>query len=228
MDAIKSHFAHQVTNKGLDFRMGLSDTVPTDLIGDPYRLKQVLVSLVGNAVKFTKTGSIKIHVDLKDKTEQEAFVLFTIEDTGIGIPADKLNTVFESFAQADMDISRGYGGAGLGLAISKGLVQLQGGDISASSKPGEGSVFSFFIPYAIKPRAGDRSAESDHALQLRGKRFLVVEDNEVNKQLIGFVLQKVGGIVDIASHGKEAVDYFEQNGIYDRGIRGVHVADGDG
>jgi PAS domain S-box-containing protein len=228
LDIVKGQYAHLLTNKGLSFELVIDDDVPGLLIGDPSRLKQVLISLLGNAVKFTKAGNINIHVSVKEKTPLETILLFTIRDTGIGIPGDKLDTIFESFAQANMDISRGYGGAGLGLAISKGLVQLQGGEIWADSIPGEGSVFSFYIPYGLKQQADDHSAEPDFTSQLQGKRFLVVEDNEVNQKLIGFVLKKVGGIVDIASHGKEAVEFFEQKREYDLVIMDLQMPVMDG
>jgi len=228
LDIVKNQFAYEVHNKGLSLGLFIDDTVPTLLIGDPYRLKQVLINLVGNAVKFTKAGSIKIMVSIKEQKDLEALIMFTIKDTGIGISENKLTTIFESFAQANMDISRGYGGAGLGLAISKGLVQVQGGDISVKSIPGEGSAFSFYIPYGLKQEAGNKAVESDHALQLRGKRFLVVEDNEVNQKLISVVLKKVGGIVEIAAHGKEAVAYFEQNHAYDLVIMDLQMPVMDG
>ena len=228
LEAVKNQFAHQVNGKGLDFRVLIDNTVPPYLLGDPYRLKQVLINLVGNAVKFTKKGGIQIHVSLQQKLEKQARILFSIEDTGIGISDDKLNSIFESFAQANIDISRLYGGAGLGLAISKGLVQLQGGEIFAKSKTGEGAVFSFYLPYGLKQKTENESAHFDIALRLKGKHFLVVEDNEVNQKLIGFVLKKVGGLVDIASHGKEAIGYFEQNRIYDLIIMDLQMPVMDG
>jgi len=228
LEVVKNEFAHQVNNKGLDFRVLVDNAVPPSLIGDPYRLKQVLVNLVGNAVKFTKKGGIQIHVSLQQKTENSARLLFTVEDTGIGISGEKLESIFESFAQANMDISRRYGGAGLGLAISRGLVQLQGGSISVKSKPDEGSAFSFDIPYGLKQNTDNGPAQFDYASRLKGKRFLVVEDNEVNQKLIGVVLKKVGGLVDIASNGKEAIGYFEQNRIYDLIIMDLQMPVMDG
>ena len=229
LEAVKNQFTHPVKNKGLDFHVLVDNAVPASLIGDPYRLKQVLVNLVGNAVKFTKKGGIQIHVSLQQKLEKEATVLFAIEDTGIGISEDKLDTIFESFAQANIDISRRYGGAGLGLAISKGLVLLQGGEIFAKSKSGEGAVFSFYLPYRLKQKTEDNgSSLFDYTFRLKGKQFLVVEDNVVNQKLIGFVLQKVGAQVDIASDGKEAISYFEQNRMYDLIIMDLQMPVMDG
>jgi signal transduction histidine kinase len=157
LEALKAQFAHDLSARNLSFNITMDDRVPALLIGDPYRLKQVLVSLVGNAIKFTKKGAISIHVSLKEQHKDHIEILFRVADTGIGIPADKMETIFENFAQASMDISKGYGGAGLGLSISRGLVQIQGGQIEAQSIPGEGSVFSFHIPYGL-PKAMMKSS----------------------------------------------------------------------
>jgi len=227
LEAVQNQFAHQLSSKSLDFRVLIDNDVPPTLIGDQYRLKQILINLIGNAVKFTKTGGIQVHLGLQQKTETTAIILFTVRDTGIGISAEKLQTIFERFAQANMDISRRYGGAGLGLAISKGLVQLQGGGILVESTPGKGSVFSFHIAYSIK-KSTEEVPAVDYASRLKDKRFLVVEDNEVNQKLIGFVLQKVGGKVDIASDGKEAIAYFEQNKSYDLIIMDLQMPVMDG
>jgi PAS domain S-box-containing protein len=228
MEIIRNQFAHDVARKKLSFDLRIERDVPASLVGDPYRLRQVLVSLVGNAIKFTNAGRISVHVCTKEKTAKTIFLSFTVQDTGIGIPADKLQTIFKSFAQATMDISRGYGGAGLGLAISKGLVEILGGSISAESEAGRGSVFSFDIPYELP-----LSIEGDEAGvvvngRLYGKRFLVVEDNEVNQKLIGSVLKKVGGINDIASNGKEAIEYFKKGREYDLVIMDLQMPVMDG
>ncbi len=220
---IKKQFDYQATKKGIVFIINIHETVPALVTGDPYRLKQVLVNLVDNAVKFTNSGTIEIGVGLQHVSGRELILLFTITDTGIGIPADKQETIFKSFAQATMDISQGYGGAGLGLAISKGLVQLQGGDISVKSSPGHGAAFSFYIPYSIKDDTVQAPKAFDPAEQLKGKHFLVVEDNPVNQRLVSFVLQKVGGITDIASNGKEAIELLQKKNDYDLIIMDVQM-----
>jgi PAS domain S-box-containing protein len=216
LDSVRLQFSHEAISRGLAFNITMDERVPRLLTGDPYRLRQVLVSLVGNAVKFTRKGAISIHISLREKKADTVTILFRVADTGIGIAADKLEAIFENFAQASMDISRGYGGAGLGLSISRGLVRIQGGDISAESKPGEGSVFSFYLPFGLPDgveEMKEESAEIDS--RLRGRHFLVVEDNEVNQKLIGFVLKKAGGIFDIAENGKEAIALLEQGKRYD-------------
>ena len=228
LDESKKQFAHPVANKNLDFRVVVDDAVPAVLTGDVYRLKQVLSNLIGNAIKFTNEGSIRLEVTVESQKDQVANILFTLSDTGIGIPEDKLQTIFESFAQANKDISRGYGGSGLGLTISKELIELQGGYISAKSKPGQGAVFCFMIPYGVKKEKNNLSAEQHSKERLNGKRFLIVEDNLVNQRLISFVLQKVGIIVDVASNGREAVTYFETNHTCDLVIMDLQMPIMDG
>ena len=228
LDEIKKQFAHQIANKKIDFNIFIDQSVTNMLTGDAYRLKQVLANLVGNAIKFTHNGGVQLKVAVQEKTDYSANILFTLSDTGIGIPEDKLDTIFESFAQANKDISRGYGGAGLGLTISKELILLQNGSISVKSKPGEGSVFSFLIPMGIKQDKDEISSSQDTAQLLSGKRFLVVEDNLVNQRLISFVLQKVGGVVDLASNGKEAVTYFENKNTCDLVIMDLQMPVMDG
>ncbi len=228
LEVIRNQFAHEVARKKLSFDLRIDRDVPASIVGDPYRLKQALVSLVGNAVKFTHKGRVNVHVSIKEKTAKTVSLTFRVQDTGIGIPEDKLQTIFKSFAQATMDISRGYGGAGLGLAISKGLVEILGGDISAQSEVGTGSEFSFTIPYELPQSVGNEDEVVVVNGRLYGKRFLVVEDNEVNQKLIGSVLKKVGGINDIASHGKEAIEYFEQGREYDLVIMDLQMPVMDG
>jgi signal transduction histidine kinase len=156
-------FEHRITKKGLVFRTELDPAIPRRLIGDPHRLNQVLINLIGNAVKFTARGQIHLKVALQERREDGVLLLFTITDTGIGIPPDSLPFIFDNFSQAGQDISRRYGGTGLGLTICKQLLQLQGGDVTASSKVGKGSVFNFYLPYGYSeepPLNGKTGAKS--------------------------------------------------------------------
>ena len=226
LDEVKKQFTYQVANKALDFQIHIDAAVPAVLTGDAYKLKQILSNLIGNAIKFTHEGSIRLVVNVQSQKEQTANILFTLSDTGIGIPEDKLQTIFESFAQANKEISRGYGGSGLGLSISKGLIELQGGSISVKSKPGQGSVFSFTIPLGVKKEK--EAVVSNNTERLMGKRFLVVEDNLVNQRLISFVLQKVGIVVEVASNGREAVMYFENGNTCDLVIMDLQMPVMDG
>jgi len=212
----KAIFAHRLKKKGLQLNVIVDENVPTVLSGDPYRLNQILINLLGNAIKFTEHGGVEILVKLRNQTTNQIEVFFSVTDTGIGIPEDKLADIFESFTQASYDTTRRYGGTGLGLAISKQLVELQNGDIYVSSTEGKGSVFSFYIPYGYsqhpqKTQPVVHTSESDFKDALQNKQFLVVEDNEVNQKLITYVLNKIGGIITIANNGKEAIDLLAIN-----------------
>ena len=183
--------------------MGLPETV----IGDPYRLNQVLVNIIGNAVKFTVSGEVRMKTDVVQQAGNKATIRFTISDTGMGVPEEKANIIFEPFMQAGPEIARNYGGAGLGLSICKGLLELQGGSIQFANKSGGGAEFIIQVPYEVQQ---EPSAERDESQLLKDKHFLVVEDNEVNQKLVSYVLKKVGGTVDIANNGKVAIDLLEQ------------------
>ncbi len=215
MDEVKKYFEPSLTHKDLGFKLSIDKKVPRHVKGDAFRLKQILTNLIGNAIKFTDTGHIELSLTLAEQTDEQCDILFTIADTGIGIPKDKLDTIFESFAQAEKKISSGYGGAGLGLTISKGLIELQGGTISVESKQGEGSVFRFMIPFGRAKEEEQLTTQIDHTEKLAGKRILVVEDNPVNQRLIEFVLKKVKTVTDFAANGREAITQCEKNPPYD-------------
>jgi PAS domain S-box-containing protein len=213
LDHVKGIFDHRVKKKGIQLQATIDPAIPDSLRGDPYRLNQVLINLIGNAVKFTDKGSVKVHVGLQDRTATVVTLLFSVADTGIGIPELSLPYIFEHFSQGGVDISRRYGGTGLGLAISHRLVQLQGGSIVVKSVEGQGSVFSFQLTYGYTSAEGGVSpvgvavALADYNQCLAGKRFLVAEDNEVNQQLVEHVLRRGGGVVQLAGNGEEAIRY---------------------
>jgi PAS domain S-box-containing protein len=232
LDNVKAVFIHRVDKKGLSLHMEIDPAIPQLLKGDPYRLNQVLINLIGNAIKFTGQGGIHVKVNLQEQTTENAELLFTVADTGIGIPADRLHDIFDNFSQAGLDISRKYGGTGLGLAISKQLLQLQGGSISLISEEGKGSVFSFRISYGVsereEPGAVTAAGISDHSQLLAGRRFLVAEDNEVNQKLVEYVLTRAGGIVELADNGQQAVDLLRQDQGYDLIIMDLQMPEMDG
>ncbi|MFY7901001.1 MAG: ATP-binding protein, partial [Chitinophagaceae bacterium] len=208
----KAIFAHRLKKKGLYLNVIVDENVPPILSGDPYRLNQILINLIGNAIKFTEHGGVEVLVSLRKQTSNTLEVFFSVSDTGIGIPENKLADIFESFTQASNDTTRRYGGTGLGLAISKQLVELQQGNIFVISTEGKGSVFSFVIPYGHSQQTQKNQhsvhvSESNFKEILQNKKFLVVEDNEVNQKLITHVLQRIGGFVTLANNGKEAIDF---------------------
>lgn len=226
LNNIRAQFEHEIARKEIVLFMEPDLGLPETVLGDPYRLNQILVNMVGNAIKFTVAGEVRVKVEQLNQQGNKADFLFTISDTGIGIPEDKTAIIFDAFTQAGPDIARNYGGAGLGLAICKGLVELQNGTIAVSNIPGGGSVFSVTLPYEVQETATDAS---DNSLVLKGKNFLVVEDNEVNQKLVSYVLKKVGGTVDIAHNGRMAIDLLESKSTrYDLIIMDIQMPVMDG
>jgi len=190
--------------KGLEMVADIAPDLPPLVRGDPGRLRQVLINLVGNAVKFTPRGEVVLRAAPVQADGEAAQVVFEVRDTGIGIPADKLETVFEEFAQADASTTRSYGGTGLGLAISRRLVRLMGGELSVKSTPGSGTVFSF----ALTLRAERGAPEPAPALSsgvLDRARVLVVDDNATNRHVVRRFLEDARSVVTDAHSAPEAV-----------------------
>ena len=197
--------AHQ---KGLELSCFMAPDVPTALVGDPYRLQQVMLNLLGNAIKFTEQGEVTLRVINDRPTGTPGRLRFIVSDTGIGISPDKLEMVFHSFIQADSSTTRKYGGTGLGLSISKRLVELMGGRIWADSVPGRGSTMSFTVEFGLADESAVQAPDSD--LSLRGMKVLVVDDNGTNRLILREALTSWGAIVTEAETGVEGLLMFEQ------------------
>lgn len=227
-----SIFEHRLKKKGLHLHMAIPPSIPVRLTGDPYRLNQILINLLGNAIKFTDQGHIQILVDAEKKSGQEVLVSFAITDTGIGISPESLPHIFDSFSQAGEGKDHRYGGTGLGLAICKQLLHLQGGDITAVSTPGEGTTFHFHLPYGYsdKPLSEQPAAAPVHNYSglLTGRRFLVAEDNEINQKLIDYVLTKAGGVVQLANNGAQAINFLQKDRSFDLIIMDLQMPEMDG
>ncbi|MEO6719501.1 MAG: response regulator [Ferruginibacter sp.] len=194
--------------KGILLNSRIDRNIHPVLLGDPFRLNQILVNLIGNAIKFTEKGEINIRVNLLEEDTESVKLEFSIQDTGIGIEQDKLDTIFERFTQASSDTTRKFGGTGLGLTITKQLIELQDGSIHVNSKPGVGSTFTFYMRIA-KGNAAFAVEKKKPALHgsntLDSIRILLVEDNLINQKVAVKILTNEGAIVEIANHGKEAI-----------------------
>lgn len=215
MANIAEMFAFTADEKGLEFLLSVDEHAPTAVIGDSVRLGQVLINLVGNAMKFTETGEILVTVSMPRETGEadgcstesrgtSQKVTFSVRDTGIGIPEDRLEALFDSFTQADGSTTRKYGGTGLGLTISRRLVRLMGGDISVTSAPGKGSCFSFTIP--LERQADKNQIVLHPPRDLRGLRVLIVDDNRTALTLLASIIQSFQMEAVVATSGEEALD----------------------
>jgi signal transduction histidine kinase len=219
--------------KELGFDFTVDQQLPVVLIGDPVRLNQVIINLASNAIKFTEKGFVHITAKQTDRTPDSVVVEFAVSDTGIGIAEDKISKVFESFAQASSDTTRKYGGTGLGLTISRQLVEMQGGLIRLDSKLGKGSTFSFSLSFGI----GDETMlkqEDKEDLQanidtLDRARILLVEDNHFNQMVAVDTLMDMVKTIDIevADNGKIAIEKI-RNGSYQLVLMDVHMPEMDG
>ena len=178
--------ALRAQDKGLEYACLIEPDLPVLLVGDPGRLRQVITNLAGNAVKFTQEGEIVLSVELLSETEGEVKVRFAVKDTGVGIPQDRLDILFEAFSQADTSISRQYGGTGLGLAISKSLAEMMGGEIGVESEEGKGSTFWFTAAFSKQaPDAASATPLADQIdVSLKDGRILLVDDNETNRLVV--------------------------------------------
>jgi len=210
-EIIKLH-SPSAAEKGLELNLKYFSTINKHLIGDPNRLRQVLNNLISNAIKFTENGEVCLQLSKISHSEDNIEIQFAVIDTGIGIPEDKREKLFKSFSQVDSSFSRKYGGTGLGLVISKQLVEMMGGKIGFESKEGTGSTFYFDISFKI----GDQQEEPQSTKFILDKapiplNILLVEDDEVNKEVTSLMLQKRGYIVDNANNGKDALKLLGSN-----------------
>jgi len=207
LDAIVSP---QIKEKNLEFQIDVSPDLPPALVGDAHRLRQILLNLVANAVKFTESGQIVLSVRQLQRNEDSVTVRFTVCDSGIGMTEEQQERLFTPFTQADASTTRKYGGTGLGLAICQQLVEMMGGKISVSSEPGNGSEFTFAVKFGIgslrpeQPAATTDVTENSDAI--RGAKVLLVEDNELNQMVATEMLESAGLLVTVAINGELALE----------------------
>jgi signal transduction histidine kinase/CheY-like chemotaxis protein/ligand-binding sensor domain-containing protein/HPt (histidine-containing phosphotransfer) domain-containing protein len=208
LDDFSSTLALRAHEKGIELLCTADTNVPTLLRGDPGRLRQILTNLTGNALKFTPAGEVEIHVSLLEMDAESAHLKFSVRDTGIGIPKNKISILFDKFSQVDASTTRKYGGTGLGLAISKQLAGLMGGRIGVDSEEGAGSEFWFTA--RLGRQIGAVQAEEVVPAELKGVRVLIVDDNSTSRKILSMRMESWGMISSEASGGDEAVKALEQ------------------
>jgi signal transduction histidine kinase len=220
IDEVRKTYEFPIAEKKLAFHLGVDDRLPDDFVGDPTRLRQVLVNLLSNAVKFTDAGEIRIRVAAKSIHSRQAEVSFAVADTGIGISPEDQSRIFMPFTQVDASTSRRQTGIGLGLAIASDLIHAMGGTLSVNSAPGRGSEFSFSVPITRDTAvlAGPAASVNGHEAGLAQRpsltdmppvehlRVLLAEDVPANQMLVCRALQRRGHSVDVARNGHEAID----------------------
>jgi len=210
IEKVADTLAVRADEKGVDLAVHIDQDVPTALVGDPLRLRQVLTNLVGNAIKFTEKGIVIIRVTRNPHADSVGALLISVSDSGIGIPAEKLPALFDPFSQADTSVTRKYGGTGLGLAIVDRLVRLMGGSIAVESEPGRGSTFSFTSEFQVREASAVAPDSQTSALDLRGIKVLVVDDNQVNRTIVREMLLPCGAMVVEAASGMEGIERFRR------------------
>lgn len=227
INELSSMLHFEIKRKNIKFNFYISEDVPRYLKGDQVRIKQILLNLFSNAVKFTDRGQINISLELIEKNYKTAVVQFRVSDTGIGIEKEKMRDLFEPFIQADPSTTRKYGGTGLGLTISKKLVELMNGKIDVESQFGKGTTFIFNIELEISNKDEINEDKKDEKIVFKNKKVLIVEDDEINSEMTGEILQNIGIETDIASNGRDAINKISKN-PYDAILMDIQMPNMDG
>ncbi len=227
-------FVSQASKKNLELAYLVESNTPSAIIGDSTRLKQILANLIGNAVKFTEKGEVVIYVNatliqsLKDTKQNSKYELrFAVKDTGIGIPSDRCNRLFQPFSQVDASTTRKYGGTGLGLAISKGLSELMGGNMWVHSTEGKGSTFNFTIQTIAAPSSSPATSQEGER-ELMGKRMLIIDDNLTNQKILTNQAQSWGMFTCAVDSGEKAIEWLQRGITFDVAILDMNMPNMDG
>lgn len=230
IEGVAYTLANRAEEKGLELAALVPPNLPTDLIGDPSRLRQILVNLTGNAIKFTQEGEVIIRAEAVDESEEDVKIHFSVQDTGIGIPADRLEAVFERFIQADGSTTRKFGGTGLGLAISQNLVEAMGGELSVESEYGKGSTFSFTLGF--RKQAQKEGEAPPHITDLHGLKILIIDDNTTNRIILQKMVEGFGANSLTVSSGSEGLDALkkarEEGKLFDLVLLDMQMPEMDG
>ena len=221
---IKNSLKELAVANNNDLVLKIDEGIPDYLIGDPTKLSQIILNLINNALKFTKNGTIQLITNLEMLEDKIATLYFEINDTGIGIPEDKLSSVFDSFSQGSIEVNRKYGGTGLGLTIVKKLIKILGGKIKLTSIVGKGSTFSFKLAFEISESPVEVKVlpKIDYDFKLINKKILVVEDNKINQMITRKMLHNKKIICEIIDNGEDAIDW-ARNNKFDLILMDVHL-----
>ncbi|MEN2400435.1 ATP-binding protein [Flavobacterium sp. MC2016-06] len=206
------------------FNLDIDETIPDNLMGDPTKLSQIILNLINNALKFTQNGNVNVIAKLYAQEDETATIYFEIVDTGIGIPEDKLQSVFESFSQGSIEVNRKYGGTGLGLTIVKKLIELLGGEIRLKSEVGKGSTFTFKLDFKInrEPLEIVQEVKPYSDKQLKHKSILLIEDNKINQMITRKMLENKAICCEIIDNGEDAVELLKVK-RFDMILMDVHL-----
>ena len=219
---LHNSFKDLASKNNNDFELELDETIPDNLIGDPTKLSQIFINLINNALKFTNNGKVNVSAKMLKNENNISSVHFEIADTGIGIPLEKQNTIFESFSQGSVEINRKYGGTGLGLAIVKRLVNLLGGEIKLTSAEGIGSTFSFDVDFELGQQTFVEVKKQYDESVFANKKVLIVEDNKINQMITKKMLENKEIVCELIDNGEEAIEMIRNNG-YDLVLMDVHL-----
>lgn len=198
--------------KSLKFSVNIRPDVPNSIVGDAQRLRQILINLANNSIKFTEKGSINIRVSLVERDSLQATLRFVVSDTGIGIPQQAMDSLFKVFSRVKQDKTKLVSGTGLGLSICKKLTDLMGGEIGVESVVGQGSAFWFTLPFVLSTvtPVSEIADPFTHSIKFSGRRVLVAEDNQINQMVVDFQLQKMGFEVEMVANGQDALELYSK------------------
>jgi signal transduction histidine kinase len=224
IENIQNSLKELASTNNSNLKLEIDENIPNYIIGDPTKLSQILMNLINNAIKFTSDGNVTVIVKLSSLEEKKASIFFEVKDSGIGIPEDKLESVFDSFSQGSIGINRKYGGTGLGLTIVKKLVAILGGNIKLHSVVDQGTSFSFELPFKVskKPIKVDQKPIVIDDSNLIGKKILVVEDNKINQMITKKMLKNKGINCEIVDNGEESVK-ISKNYKFDMILMDIHL-----
>ncbi len=224
LENIQNSLKELVSTNNNKFTLEIDPNIPENLIGDPTKLSQIFLNLINNALKFTSNGEVKVIAKLISSADENAEIYFEVKDNGIGIPEDKINTVFDSFSQGSVGINRRYGGTGLGLTIVKKLVTILGGEIKLESMVGKGSSFTFELvlkadekPFKVEEKVKDYDDST-----LKNKKILIVEDNKINQMVSKKMLKNKEIICEIIDNGEEAIEFVKSH-KFDMILMDIHL-----